>query len=105
MSVRAGASRYFIGNKAKLNRNGETMHAGAQAVVGVVEAPLEEGEGQRKSKDQPHAKQISHPPQPPMWGSIKEGKPVPELRALNQAPIKSHVPPQSTLAILRRSIY
>jgi len=52
----SGASRYFIGNKAKLNRNGETMHAGAQAVVGVVEAPLEEGEGQRKSKDQPHAK-------------------------------------------------
>jgi hypothetical protein len=42
------------------------VHSGGQEVVGTVENP---GGGERaKSKDQPHAKQIAHAPQPPMWG-------------------------------------
>jgi len=51
------------------------VHAGAQAVVGMVEAP---GGGDRtKSEDQPHAKQIAHAPQPSMWSPDAKGKPVP----------------------------
>ncbi len=46
------------------------VHAGAQAVVGIVEAP---GGGDRtKSEDQPHAKHIAHAPQPSMWGPDAE---------------------------------
>jgi hypothetical protein len=53
----------------------EHVHAGAQAVVGMVEAP---GGGDRaKLKDQPHAQQISYAPQPSMWGPDAEGEPVP----------------------------
>ena len=43
------------------------VHAGGQAVVGMVETTLG-GEGPN-SKDQPHAKQIAHAPQPPMSGA------------------------------------
>jgi hypothetical protein len=51
------------------------VHAGGQAVVGMVEAP---GGGDRtKSEDQPHAKQITNAPQPSMWGPVAEGEPVP----------------------------
>ncbi len=43
------------------------VHAGGQAVVGMVETP---GGGDRpKLEDQPHAKQITHAPQPAMWSS------------------------------------
>ena len=49
------------------------VHAGGQAVVGMVEAP---GGGDRpKSEDQPHAKQITHASQPSMWGADRSGKP------------------------------
>jgi hypothetical protein len=51
------------------------VHAGGQAVVGTVEVP---GGGDRaKSQEQPHAKQIAHAPQPPMWSPDKEREPVP----------------------------
>jgi hypothetical protein len=51
------------------------VHAGGQAVVGTVEAP---GGGARpRSVDQPHAKQIAHTPQPPVWGAVEEREPVP----------------------------
>ena len=51
------------------------VHAGGQAVVGTVETP---GGGVRsKSEDQPHAKQITHAPQLPMWSADKEREPVP----------------------------
>jgi hypothetical protein len=51
------------------------VHAGGQAVVGMVENP---GGGDRpKSKDQPHAKQIAHAPQPSVWSAVKEREPVP----------------------------
>jgi hypothetical protein len=41
------------------------VHAGGQAVVGVVAAPGQPGGGDRKTfEDQPHAKQISHAPEP-----------------------------------------
>jgi hypothetical protein len=51
------------------------VHAGGQAVVGMVETP---GGGDRlKPEDQPHAKQIAHAPQPQMWGPDAEGEPVP----------------------------
>jgi len=50
------------------------VHAGGQAVVGTVEPP---GGGDRtKSEDQPHAKQITHAPQPSMWGPDAEREPV-----------------------------
>ena len=51
------------------------VHSGGQAVVGVVESP---GGGDRaKSEGQPHAKQIAHAPQSPMWGADKERDAVP----------------------------
>jgi hypothetical protein len=51
------------------------VHAGGQAVVGVVEPA---GGGDRaKSEDQPHAKQIAHAPQPAMRRADAEREPVP----------------------------
>jgi hypothetical protein len=50
------------------------VHAGGQAVVGMVESP---GGGDRpKSEDQPHAKQIAHAPQPEMWSDNKKREPL-----------------------------
>jgi hypothetical protein len=49
------------------------VHAGGQAVVGVVETP---GGSSAKSKDQPHAKQITHAPQPAMWRADASENPV-----------------------------
>ena len=46
------------------------VHQGGQAVVGMVETPG--GGDRRKSEDQPHAKQITHAPQPEVWGADKE---------------------------------
>jgi hypothetical protein len=43
------------------------VHAGGQAVVGVVERPG--GGDDEKSKDQPDAKQIAHAPEPAMWSA------------------------------------
>jgi hypothetical protein len=51
------------------------VHAGGQAVVGVVESPG--GEDQPKSQDQPHAKQIAHAPQPAVWSADKERQRLP----------------------------
>jgi hypothetical protein len=51
------------------------VHAGGQAVVGVVEGP---GGGDRPiSEDQPHAKQIAHAPQPAVWSADKERERLP----------------------------
>jgi hypothetical protein len=51
------------------------VHAGGQAVVGMVETP---GGGERvKLEDQPHAKQIAHAPQPTMRGQDAARDPVP----------------------------
>jgi hypothetical protein len=51
------------------------VHAGGRAVVGVVETP---GGGDRaKSQEQPHAKQITHAPQPAMRSQDAEREPVP----------------------------
>ena len=50
------------------------VHSGGQAVVGVVETP---GGGNRlKSKDQSHAEQITHAPQPAVWNTDPEKEPV-----------------------------
>ena len=54
------------------------VHAGGQAVVGVVE-PLGGG-GQSELKDQPHGKQITHAPQQEMRSEDKEREPVPISR-------------------------
>jgi hypothetical protein len=51
------------------------VHAGGQAVVGMVET-LGGGDG-GKSEEQPHAKQIGHAPQPAMRSPDKEREPVP----------------------------
>jgi hypothetical protein len=52
------------------------VHAGGQAVVGLVETPG--GGDQAKSKDQPHAKQITDASQSKMWGedATRESVPV-----------------------------
>ena len=51
------------------------VHAGGQAIVGMVETP---GGGARpKPEDQPHAKQIAHAPQPAMRSADPQGDRVP----------------------------
>jgi hypothetical protein len=51
------------------------VHAGGQAVVGMIESPR--GGDQPKSEDQPRAKQIGHAPQPAVWSADKERQPLP----------------------------
>src|SRR3984893_4569669 len=51
------------------------VHAGGQAVVGMIESPR--GGDQAKSEDQPRAKQIAHAPQPAVWSADKERQRVP----------------------------
>jgi hypothetical protein len=51
------------------------VHAGGQAVVGVIAPPG--GGDQSKSKDRPHAKQISHAPQLPMRSADQEWERMP----------------------------
>ena len=51
------------------------VHAGGQAVVGLVESPR--GGDQPKSEDQPRAKQIGQAPQPAVWSADKERQPLP----------------------------
>lgn len=54
------------------------VHSGGQAVVGVVEPA---GGGERaKSEDQPHAKQLTHAPQPAMRSADAERQAVPLAR-------------------------
>ncbi|MBL8666335.1 MAG: hypothetical protein JNM48_02600 [Rhodospirillales bacterium] len=54
------------------------VHAGGQAVVGMVATP---GGGDRtKSEEQPRAKQIAHAPQPEMWSADTERHAVPVAR-------------------------
>src|SRR5215204_90939 len=45
------------------------VHAGGQAVVGTVETPG--GRDRANPEDQPHAKQITHAPQPAVWSTDK----------------------------------
>jgi hypothetical protein len=49
------------------------VHAGGQAVVGMIENP---GGSDAKTEDQPHAKQIAYAPQPPLWGPDAEREQV-----------------------------
>ena len=51
------------------------VHAGGQAVVGMVESPR--GGDQPKLEDQPRAKQIAHAPQPAVWSADKERQRLP----------------------------
>jgi hypothetical protein len=51
------------------------IHPGGQAVVGVIGTPG--GGDKAKREGQPHAKQISHAPQPPMWRLDEGQEPVP----------------------------
>ena len=55
------------------------VHAGGQAVVGMVETPGGGGRGggRLKSEEQPHAKQIAHAPQPALRCSDTERDAVP----------------------------
>jgi hypothetical protein len=57
------------------------VHAGGQAVVGMVAAPGQSGGGDRSNlEEQPHAKQIAHAPEPALWSADKEREPVPVAR-------------------------
>lgn len=49
------------------------VYEGGQAVVGVVTPG---GGDPQRSEDQPHAKQLTHAPQPPMWSTDKTREPV-----------------------------
>ena len=63
------------GGQQKVTVEHVHVHAGGQAVVGVVETP---GGGDRpKTEDQPHAKQVAHAPQPAMRSADQERKTVP----------------------------
>jgi hypothetical protein len=68
-------NRYRGKGQQKVTVEHVHVHAGGQAVVGMVETP---GGGDRsKSEDQPHAKQVAHAPQRSMRGQDAEGEPVP----------------------------
>jgi hypothetical protein len=54
------------------------VHAGGQAVVGMVERPG--GGDQRKTEEQPHAKQIEDAPESALWGEDKGRDAVPVAR-------------------------
>ena len=45
------------------------VHAGSQAVVGTVERPG--GGVHRNMEEQPHAMQIAHAPEPPLWNQVE----------------------------------
>lgn len=54
------------------------VHAGGQAVVGMVAAPGQPGGGDRKKiKEQAHAKQIANAPEPTVWREDEEREAVP----------------------------
>ncbi|MCE8522121.1 hypothetical protein KBY30_14095 [Ruegeria pomeroyi] len=54
------------------------VHADGQALVGTVERPG--GRDQSKMEEQPHAKQITHAPEPTLRGADAERDPVPVAR-------------------------
>ena len=58
------------------------VHAGGQAVVGMVAPPSgQPGGGDRNNlEEQPHAKQIAHAPQPEMRRADAEREPMPVAR-------------------------
>jgi hypothetical protein len=51
------------------------VHAGGQAVVGVVGTPG--GGDHRKTEEQPHAKQITHAPESALWSPNEGRNPLP----------------------------
>jgi hypothetical protein len=63
------------------------VHAGGQAMVGIVETP---GGFNANSEDQAHAKQITNAPQPPMWGTNEKGQPVPVTPAMPNGRCRMH---------------
>jgi len=67
-------NRYRGKGQQKVTVEHVHVHAGGQAVVGIVDTP---GGGKQKSVDQPHAKQIAHAPQPPMWSEDAERESLP----------------------------
>ena len=77
------------------------VHAGGQAVVGMVETPGG-GDG-AKSQEQPHAKQIAHAPQPAMWSPDKEREPVPVAGDAERAGCTADSPPEPQREIGMRS--
>ena len=54
------------------------VHSGGQAVVGTVEQ--RGGGDQRKTEEQPHAKQIAHAPEPALRSPYEEGDALPVAR-------------------------
>jgi hypothetical protein len=66
--------RYRARGEQKVTVEHVHVHAGGQAVVGTIEAPG--GGHQHKSRDQPHAKQIAHAPEPALPSPDAGGDPV-----------------------------
>ena len=69
-----GLNRHRGKGQQKVTVEHVHVHAGGQAVVGVVTPG---GGGTPKSEDQPHAKQIAHAPEFALWSADKEREPVP----------------------------
>src|ERR1700732_4980462 len=77
VAVLLDALNRYRGKEGQQKVTGEhgDVHAGGQAVVGMIESPR--GGDQPKSEDQPRAKQIGHAPQPAVWSADKERQRLP----------------------------
>ena len=62
------------GGQQKVTVEHVHVHAGGQAVVGAVQTG---GGGAHESGNQPHAKPITHAPEPPLWSQNQDQEPVP----------------------------
>jgi hypothetical protein len=67
-------SRYRGKGQQKVTVEHVHVHAGGQAIVGAVEHG---GGVSGGNQGQPHAKQLAHAPEPPLWGEDAQREPVP----------------------------
>ena len=61
------------------------VHSGGQAIVGAVGHPG--GGGEAESEERPHAKQLTHAPEPALRGADPEREPVPVAGGTGEAPL------------------
>jgi hypothetical protein len=73
-----GLNRHRGKGQQKVTVEHVHVHAGAQAVVGVVDAPG--GGAQQKSQEPCHAKQLAHAPEPALPGPLAIGDALPVAR-------------------------
>jgi hypothetical protein len=84
-TAKASLNRHRGKDQQKVTVEHVHVHAGGQAVVGMVETP---GGGDRvKSEEQPHAKQIAHAHQPTLRSPDAERQPVQEVASDAERPL------------------